>query len=350
MTVRDDLRSLLTFRESPVRWPVALQAAIAIGLPVAIFTVAGREDLGLLASTGGFTALYLTNRSRHQRAALIPLIAVALLAAAAVGVISSGQVFTSIVALLVIAIAASVLFLGFGVGPPGVLFPVLIGGVASHLAAPVALGGAGIDGRLVLGMIATGSLIAYVVVVAPLAIRRVRTIDAERPGERLRFSFDEQTRVILIRIVIAALLAAAIAAPLGIHRAYWVTLTIVAVLQNGHRVRLTALRGIHRLLGTLVGVMLFAVIELVKPSGWGVVVVLVILQFFVEIVVIRNYGLALVLITPLALTISAQGAATPSSLIVDRVVDTLIGAVIAMTVLLGSLLLRRLRRTSTSTD
>jgi hypothetical protein len=327
-----------------VRWPIALQAAVAIGLPIAIFTLAGREDLGLLASTGGFTALYLTNRSRRQRAILIPLIAVALLLSAAVGVIASGRVATSIIALLVIVIAASVIFLGFGVGPPGVLFPVLVGGVASHLAAPVALGGAAVDGWLVLGLIATGSVIAYAVVVAPLVIPRVRAADAERHGESLRFSLDEPTRVILIRIVIAALIAAAIAAPLGIHRAYWVTLTIVAILQNGHRVRLTALRGIHRLLGTLVGVGLFAVIELAKPSGWGVVVVLVILQFLVEIVVIRNYGLALVLITPLALTISAQGAATPSSLVVDRVVDTLIGAGIAMIVLLGSLLLRRLRR------
>ncbi len=260
------------------------------------------------------------------------------------GIISSGRVVTSIIALLVIAIAAAVIFLGFGVGPPGVLFPVLVGGVASHLAAPVALGGAAVNGWLVLGMIATGSVIAYAVVVAPLVVPRVRTTDADLPGQRLGFSFDQQTSVILIRIVIAALIAAAIAAPLGIHRAYWVTLTIVAILQNGHRVRLTALRGIHRLLGTLVGVGLFALIELTGPRGWGVVVVLVILQFLVEIVVIRNYGLALVLISPLALTISAQGAATPSSLVMDPVIDTVIGAGIAMIVLLGSLLLRRLRR------
>jgi hypothetical protein len=341
MTAKDDLKSVFTLRPSPVRWPIALQAATAIGLPIAVFTAVGQEALGLLASIGGFTALYLSNRSRVQRAAVLPVIALSLLVAAAIGVATAGQVWTSIVGLFVVTAVSSVVFLGFQVGPPGVLFPVLISGVAQHLITT------GIDGWVVLGMMAIGSVIAYLVVLAPLVIPRNRKRDRIMARQRFPFELDSQTRIILIRILIGAAIAAGLAVGLGLPRAYWVSLTLVAILQNGHLVSLTAVRGIHRVLGTLVGVGLFALVQLFHPSGWWTVLVLVALQFVVELVVIRNYGLALLFITPLALTISVQGTEPVLDVVHDRVEDTLIGAGIAMVILLVSLGLRwvRARRT-----
>jgi len=343
--IRDDLRSIVALRPAPPRWSIAIQAGLAIALPIAVFTVLGREDLGLLASTGGFTALYLTSRSRRQRALLLPLVAVALLASAAVGVLGSGAIWSSVLGLFLLVAAASVLFLGFEVGPPGVLFPVLVGGVAGHLAAPVGLGGSGVDGWTVLGTMAIGAALAYLVVLAPLALPTVRLRDAEiheSTAVPLRFRLDPIARLILVRLLIAAAIAAVVAAPLGLPRAYWVTLTIVAILQNGHRLRLTAVRGIHRVVGTLLGVGVFALLELLHPTGWWLVLALAALQFGAETIILRNYGLALLLITPLALIISAQGATTPAVLIVDRVIDTIVGALIALMVLLGSLVLRRM--------
>ncbi|MBK4347580.1 FUSC family protein [Lacisediminihabitans changchengi] len=346
MSIRDDLRSIVALRPAPPRWSIAIQAGLAIALPIALFTALGHEDLGLLASTGGFLALYLTSRSRRQRAAVLPLIGAVLLGSAAIGVLGSGAVWTSVVALLVLAAGASVLFLGFEVGPPGVLFPVLVGGVAGHLAGPIALGGSGLDGRIVLGAMVIGAVLAYLVVLLPLVLPSVRSRDSDihdATAGPLRFRLDATTRLIVARVIIAAAIAAIIAVPLGLPRAYWVTLTVVAILQNGHRLRLTAVRAVHRVIGTLLGVGIFALVELLHPSGWVLVLVLGVLQFGIETIVLRNYGLALLLITPLALTISAQGATTPSVLIADRVVDTAVGGAIAMLVLLGSLLRRRVR-------
>jgi uncharacterized membrane protein YccC len=123
-----------------------------------------------------------------------------------------------------------------------------------------------------------------------------------------------------------------------------VLLTVVAILQNGHTIRLTAIRGIHRVLGTFVGLGLFALVALWNPTGIVLAVLLAVLQFSVEIVVIRNYGLALVLITPFALTIAAQGHSEKFADVVrDRLVDTLLGAAIALVALLVALAIRRLR-------
>ncbi|WP_213814096.1 FUSC family protein [Glaciihabitans sp. dw_435] len=337
MSFSQDARTLFTFRDSPVRWPIALQAAIAIGLPTLGFALVGRADLGLLASSGGFLALYLSARSRRERALLLPIIGAGLVLSAAIGVLASGTLVGSLAALFLVTAAASVLSLGFGVGPPGVLFFVLVTGVSSRLAAPASLGGAALPGGLILGMFAIGTALAYLVVLAPLLLPGVRKRDATLHGNRvvLRFDLDPITRVIILRILIASAVAVVIAAPLGIHRVYWVLVSVVAILQNGHTIRLTAMRGIHRVLGTLVGVGVFALVLLWNPTGILVALLIMALQFVTEIVVIRNYGLALIFITPLALTIAAQGRSEPvGSVVVDRVTDTLIGAGIALVVLL----------------
>jgi hypothetical protein len=344
VTFRDDIRDLFTFRESPVRWPIALSAALAMGLPIAILTLLGQPQLGLIASTGGFTALYLSNRPRRERAMLLPFIAAGLVASGAIGVAVSGSTILSLIALFVLTVVASVVLLGFGAGPPGGLFFMLVAGASIRLTAPPSLDGVGLDGGLVIGMLAIGATIAYVIVVIPLlwpSVRR-RDFEAHQSRERFRFNLHGDTRVIVVRLAVAAAIAVLVAAPLGVHRTYWVLLTVIAILQNGRRLRLTALRGIHRVIGTLIGLGLFALIFHFDPQGLWLALVLAVLQFIVELVVIRNYGVALIFITPLALTIAASGdPGDVGTVTLTRVVDTLLGAAIALIVLLGALLLRR---------
>jgi uncharacterized membrane protein YccC len=156
------------------------------------------------------------------------------------------------------------------------------------------------------------------------------------------FEFDAITRVIFIRLVIGVTAAILIAVPLAVPRSYWVIVAVVVILQNGHQLRLTAFRAVHRVVGTIIGVGLFALIGLWNPSGLALALLLVALQFVVESFIVRNYGLALIFITPLALTIAAQGEPT-TAVIIDRIVDTLLGAAIALLVLAGSWLLRKVR-------
>jgi uncharacterized membrane protein YccC len=230
------------------------------------------------------------------------------------------------------------------------MFFVLLTGVASRLVGPASLGGDGLAPGLVLGMLAIGCAISYLVVMAPLLLPSVRRKDSALHLERppIRFQLDEPSRIILERIVVATVIAGLISTPLGIHRAYWVMIAVVVILQNGHRVRLTALRAVHRVLGTLIGVGLFALILVFEPRGIAVGIVVMVLQFIVETIVIRNYGLALVFITPLALLIADQsGSADIGETISVRVLDTLLGAVIALVVLFGSFLARRISSSRT---
>lgn len=346
MTLRTDVRDLFTLQESPGRWAQAVSAALAMGLPIAVLTLFGQPELGLIACTGGFTALYLSNRTRRERVILLPFIAAGLVASGAIGTLVSWSTPLSLAAMFVLAIAASVVLLGFGAGPPGGLFFMLIAGASIRLTAPPSLGGIGFGGGVVVGMLVVGVCIAYLVVVVPLLWPSVRKRDFEAHAARVRLHFDlsGDVLVILIRLTIASAIAVLVASPLGVHRTYWVLLTVMAILQNGRRLRLTALRAIHRVLGTLVGLVLFALILQWNPKGLWLALVLAALMFTVELVVMRNYGLALVFITPLALTIAAQGdPGDVGTVTLTRVVDTLLGAAIALVVLLGALLLGKFR-------
>jgi Fusaric acid resistance protein-like len=346
MTVQKEFRSFFALRPTPGRLLIAAEAAISIGLPPTVFTVIGQPQLGLLALPGAFSVMFLAGRARPQRIALFPLIALGFVATSAIGVGASQNLAASLIALFLVAGTSATLCFGFGVGPPGALLFVLVTGASNHLAAPLASQGAAIRGSLVVRMVAVGCLLAYVVVLSPLLVPAVRRCAGGNRSDRkpAAFRLDPISRLIVFRLIIASAIAVVVSAPLGVHRVYWVLMTAVAILQNGHHFRLTARRGIHRVGGTLVGVALFAVIAAWSPKGLWLAALLAVLTFVAELVILRNYGLGLVLITPLALTIAAQGHSEPhSSIAGDRVVDTLLGGGVALLVLMLSIALQRFR-------
>ncbi len=209
---------------------------------------------------------------------------------------------------------------------------VLVAGVSGHLAAPARLGGASLDAFAIPALVAAGALGAYLLVVAPLALPFVRRRDGKAAGLRVLFpftQFDRETATIAARVVLAVAAAGLLSLPLGVRHSYWMVMVAGAVLQASHVSRSSAMRAAHRVLGTFLGVAVFGLVKLVGPSGLWLVAVIALLQFAIEVVVARHYALALA--TPAALTISAAGGTDdPVVLVGERIVDTILGAAIAM--------------------
>lgn len=345
--VRELLTAVVRPSPSPPRLGIAIQAGIAMMLVVGLPALAGQAQLGLLASTGALSALYLSARSRRERIRRLPLVQLGLLAAVALGAVTGGSAIAAPIVLAVVAIGAVLLVSATAVGPPGALFPVLGAGVASRLVGPASAGGDGLDPLLVIACTAAGAAFAYLVVVAPLVVPAVRRRDRERPVTVLRFALDASSRTVVLRVSVAAVLASALAAVIGLQRGYWVVVAVVAVLQAGRGRRLTGVRAVHRVAGTLVGAGVFvlaATLLGLPAAGVLLAVVLGALQFGAEMVVVRHYGIALLFVTPLALLIAEAGSPGDPWLIAGtRVLDTAIGCAIALLVLLGDRLLARER-------
>lgn len=128
--------------------------------------------------------------------------------------------------------------------------------------------------------------------------------------------------------VAAGVAAAGVVAGLlvGSTHLYWAMATAALVLHTGLDRRATAIRSLERFAGTAVGIGLFLLGGFADSGPWAVVVTIVILQGLVELCVVRNYTVAVVFLTPLALTIGTAGSGQAALVVAgDRLLDTTIG-------------------------
>ncbi len=329
--------TITTLNDAPWRWTQGIHAGLAMGLPVAIFTFIGHQSQGLIASLGGFVSLYCADRNTKERIIALPFVGLGLLIASGLGILSAFNEWLTIACLILVTALSVVFTIGIQLGPPGPIMFILISAVSNHLAAPLALGGAAIEGHVILMLIAIGSAIAYfVVIVLSLLIRPGHRDEKAGPLPSLSMDvyFDKVAASMAIRIIVCVAVASVISKPLDAHRSYWVVLAAVAVLQGGNNnKRTTTLRAVERLLGTLLGVIVFEFIALIEPTGLWVVLIVMLLQFATQVVIARNYTLALIFITPLALVTTTIGHLSDSSVSVQgRIIDTISGSVIALSI------------------
>jgi uncharacterized membrane protein YccC len=192
-----------------------------------------------------------------------------------------------------------------------------------------------VDPLLFLGAMTTGVVIAYVIaVVAGLIMHSFRRAGANPASPMPRTpSLDADSRALLVRVAIVAVIGTVLSILLvDTERAYWTVCAGLAVIGVNAGRRTAFVRGNQRLVGTIVGAGIFAALAFIPIPVWLLPFLLGGLQFVVEILVVRNYALALVFITPLVLIItSTAGAATGAvtgALILERVIDTVVGALL----------------------
>ncbi|MFE5941600.1 FUSC family protein [Streptomyces sp. NPDC056480] len=142
-----------------------------------------------------------------------------------------------------------------------------------------------------------------------------------------------RTAVLLVpalRMVLGTGLAGGAALLFGLGHGYWAAISAAAVLHSVN-VRTAAQRAVQRTLGTMAGLMLALGVLAARPDPVVLVLVIVLLEFLLEYVVARNYGLGVVFLTPLALLLTDLAAPSPAGdLVQDRALSSLLGVGIAL--------------------
>jgi uncharacterized membrane protein YccC len=409
------LASLFALRKPPTRrWPFALRAALAMGAPAAIGWLIGDMPAGLMATIGGFTALYGNERPFLNRAFHLGAIAACIAIAVAVGVAAGSTPWLVILVITVIATAAAVLCNALKVEPPGAyLFAIAVAaGTAMgaehlmwwHVGTLVFAGGAlawllhmagalfAPRGPEIMALKAAAKAVqdflvaagtpridtarhqaamalhqAWTVLVGqqpvrprpdgmlsrlraegrelhmifaesinaigggggvpPTSVDRVKAIaeqtsipgDITDPGhvpigrvsgwQLLREGLRPGSQPFEIgrRVAVASVLCGLVGWAINLEHAYWITAAAVLMLYQGLDWATMLQRGIQRVGGTLVGTLLAGGVLLLHPQGLWLAATIVALQFVIQIVVQRNYGLAVIFITAIALTIASGG-------------------------------------------
>lgn len=306
------------------RWHLATQAALGIAVPIAVMTLLGEPSLGYIAASGAFTVLFAGTAPVIDRARILPFVAAGLILSAALGVAASANAWLVSIGVVVVAIASAALAFGFRLGPPGPLFFVLVFGLSAHVIAssPIAP-------LVYIAALAAGCLFSYLVAMAPLLRPRTRAITARPLRELLPGpAFTADSRMLLLRVAIVAVIGVLLGLVIDPTRTYWIVGSAVAVIGVAAARRAAVQRGLHRMLGTVVGAGVYALLALLHPSGLWLALLLGALQFTIELVVVRHYALALVFITPLVLLLTGAATGDIGSMDVafERIVDTVVGA------------------------
>jgi hypothetical protein len=111
------------------------------------------------------------------------------------------------------------------------------------------------------------------------------------------------------------------------HHSYWVSTTIAIVVQRDFQAALS--RKVHRLVGTVVGVLLASLLVVFVPTVWFEVAMIALLAAGRPIFRDTNYALYAATMTPLVFMLVDLGHRASGSILVDRLLATIVGCVIA---------------------
>lgn len=165
-----------------------------------------------------------------------------------------------------------------------------------------------------------------------------RRVPAPRPTIRFRLQRATHLRgrsaLIVVRLLVACPVAGALAMGLGVARPDWAVMTAAMILHQGPDRVLGTYRAVHRFAGTVLGLLVLAGLTVLDPTGAALVLVLAASMAGLQAYLVRNYGLAMVFITILALLLAGLGSPDDLTGVTrDRLLETVIGVVVAVVVL-----------------
>ncbi|MEV4005277.1 FUSC family protein [Actinomadura sp. NPDC049753] len=334
----DVLTELLTLHPSPPRHRSAVIAAACTAAPVLIGGTLHQPGLGLGASTGALAALYGGRGAPLRDAAAVGGAGLALTAGMALGGTLAGQAWGAVLGTAMWTCLVSAIFSVANARPPGIVMPVL-----------VCAAGAGLPpGHAVQRAAAVAAVAACATVLTwgaarprravsgtGLAIRRtdVRRLAAELPASPVPWAAT--------RAATAVALAGSFSLLCQLGRPSWAMAAAGAVLGRGGHAASANARARLRGAGTAVGCVLAGALAALEPRGIMLAALLASLTYITELVVIRNYALAMVFVTPLGvlLATSAAPASAVTGTTVDRLLETVSGCLAA--VVAGQMVTRR---------
>ncbi|MBA4608393.1 FUSC family protein [Aeromicrobium sp. Marseille-Q0843] len=311
---------------------ISLRAGVSFGVPLLLLWWIDRLDLVLPATFGAFTALYGRANAHRPRAVMQASAGTVLVACVALGTslgaLGAGP-WWSALALTVAAAIATLASHAWAWHPPGALFPVFAVGATA---------GARVDG----GDVALHVAVAAVTAVLAILVGGLGVLTPARHRPRQPWDAplhaalrSSRTGEEVARVALVVGLAAAVATTLDLGHAYWAAVGAAAVSSGpstGHQVQ----RGLHRAVGTIAGVVVAGGLLALDLPVLATILVVIVLQMVAELLVGRNYAVALVAITPTALLMVSLGSSVPAStLVVDRVLDTVLGVAVGLAVVLA---------------
>lgn len=301
---------------------VAIRAATSIAVPLVVLFLLDRMDLSIYASFGSLAALYgrfhyYGDRLRMQLGAGIVFITVMV-----VGTLLSiigAQTTVRIMVIALIATVVTAIAIGYRWHPGGATFAVFAAGAVATIPATW------VNLAQVL-VVSSAAVLLSLFLTATLGFLRTRSlVKVFRPLEKADFRGEWSVPV---TVGVGALLAGLIGQTFDDDHWYW-AMVAASVVLAGAATSSRITRSLQRFTGTTLGVLIAAVLLWLEIPTLALIAVVITLQGAAELLIGRNYGVAMLVVTPLALLmISLAQPTEPAVLVADRIFETFIGSLV----------------------
>jgi hypothetical protein len=304
----------------------AARVGVAVAVPLLTLMAMDRLEWSAFCAFGAFAAVYgrvLTRRARAIQQAQAGLALVAAVTCGTAAALSAHPSFWIVVGGSLAATLMALLADVHGWKPMGGLFAVFAFAVCATQR--------GVSWDMVLTAAALSTASAALAIIVCSIGPQGAVAAPPRRALRAHLS-DVDTIRHTARHFVAPLLTGSIAVALDIGHPYWGMVASIVPLTSPS-LREMLFRGVHRLIGTALGLALTALILAFDPGAAALVLVIIGAQVATEMVVLRHYALALVFITPLALLMGQLVHPLPAGDVVgQRAVETVLGVTIGLAV------------------
>lgn len=297
-------------------------AALAVGLPVLVGAALGSFSSSVLASMGALVILYMRQTALSHRFSTLAACSFGFLFSFLFGVLTSFDPYLSAFTLGLTVFVVTLTCRFYRLPPPGSFFFILVACLARTLPFEYEL----IAERA--GTLTFGCLGATLLGLVYTLLQGRRGVTTATPAHD---PVPERVALMLEAGVIALFIAGGylLALLVGLDNPYWVPVSTAAIMQ-GATFRAVWHRHIHRIVGTVVGMGLVWLIFSFSPGPWVLAGLIMLLSFVIETLVTRNYGLAVIFITPLTVIFAEASVASGNidGLVMARLVDIVLGSLI----------------------
>lgn len=320
--IQENIVNIFKFRKSERHWHIPILASLAVGIPLFIGYFLDNLPNGILASTSGLLILYLTFTPIANRIINLSCCSFIFILSYFIGAIGAVNPLLAPFIFALYVFALNLLIRYFKFKAPGNFFFILIASLA--ICQPFDLSTIPERvGIITLGTIST-CLLAFIYSICTL---KNYTLANETIVFEKAKRIDVGESALLALFIGGSLLIANL---LHLENPYWVPVSCAAVMQGATR-RHVWERSVNRIVGTFIGAGLAWFLLDLEMSGLTICLSIILLQFIVEILVVRQYGAAVIFITILTIFLAEGGQIVTQHMeqsIYIRFLDILLGCII----------------------
>lgn len=323
--ITTEIKNFFKVKHSKRIWHLPFLAALCLGIPIFFGLYLGSLRMGLSICLGGLVILYYQPTLPLANRMLTMLVcSFGLILSLTIGIVFSFNIYVSSLVFGLFSMGIHWVTTYFRVKPPGNFFFIMIASMASCQPFELKV----IPEKI--GFIVLGTMLACL-----LGLLYGLLMKKRNTNEVISISIKKGEDVPLIESLIIGIfmfISLIVGHFLEMKNPYWVPISCIAIMQGMSFYHVWE-RAIHRIIGTFVGIGLCWPILLFCKTPLSICISIFVLQYIVEALIVRHYGLAVVFMTPLTILLAEAGSSIDVNseiLISARFIDIALGSFIGV--------------------